>query len=67
MDKTLAGAVPEDTGTVRLDADGHLVITKLTAEDIPAEASAFPAGSRSLGRWTTTSSWRSLGSTDPTC
>ncbi|MGB6162552.1 MAG: Tn3 family transposase [Pseudonocardiaceae bacterium] len=38
MDKTLAGALPEDTGTVRLDADGHLVIPKLTAEDVPAEA-----------------------------
>jgi TnpA family transposase len=38
MDKTLAGALPEDTGTVRLDADDHLVIPKLTAEDIPAEA-----------------------------
>jgi hypothetical protein len=38
MDKTLAGALPEDTGTVRLDADDHLVIPKLTAEDIPAQA-----------------------------
>ncbi|MFZ0118960.1 MAG: DUF4158 domain-containing protein [Pseudonocardiaceae bacterium] len=32
MDKTLAGALPDDTGTVRLDADDHLVIPKLTAE-----------------------------------
>ena len=38
MDKTLAAALPDDTGTVRLDADDHLVIPKLTAEDIPAEA-----------------------------
>jgi len=38
MDKTLAGAVPGDTGIVRLDAEGHLVIPRLTAEDIPAEA-----------------------------
>jgi TnpA family transposase len=38
LDKTLAGALPDDTGTVRLDADDHLVIPKLTAEDIPAEA-----------------------------
>jgi hypothetical protein len=38
MDKTLAGALPDDTGTVRLDADDHLVIPKLTAEDVPAEA-----------------------------
>ncbi|MGH3601548.1 MAG: Tn3 family transposase, partial [Pseudonocardiaceae bacterium] len=38
MDKTLASALPGDTGTVRLDADDHLVIPKLTAEDIPAEA-----------------------------
>ena len=38
MENALAGALPEDTGTVRLDGDGHLVISKLTAEDIPAEA-----------------------------
>jgi TnpA family transposase len=38
MDKTLAGALPGDTGIVRLDADDHLVIPRLTAEDIPAEA-----------------------------
>jgi len=30
--------LPDDTGTVRLDGDDHLVIPKLTAEDIPAEA-----------------------------
>lgn len=38
MDKALAGALPGDTGIVRLDADDHLVIPRLTAEDIPAEA-----------------------------
>jgi Tn3 transposase DDE domain len=38
MENALAGALPDDTGTVRLDADDHLVIPKLTAEDIPAEA-----------------------------
>jgi TnpA family transposase len=38
MDNALSGALPDDTGTVRLDADDHLVIPKLTAEDIPAEA-----------------------------
>jgi len=38
MENTLAAALPDDTGTVRLDADDHLVIPKLTAEDIPAEA-----------------------------
>jgi TnpA family transposase len=38
MDKALAGALPDDTGKVRLDGDDHLVIPKLTAEDIPAEA-----------------------------
>ena len=38
MEKALAGALPGDTGTVRLDADDHLVIPKLTAEDVPAAA-----------------------------
>jgi Tn3 transposase DDE domain len=38
MEKALAGALPDDTGTVRLDGDDHLVIPKLTAEDIPAAA-----------------------------
>ncbi len=38
MEKALAGALPDDTGTVRLDGDDHLVIPKLTAEDIPSEA-----------------------------
>ena len=38
MENTLAAALPDGTGTVRLDADDHLVIPKLTAEDIPAEA-----------------------------
>jgi TnpA family transposase len=39
LESTLAGAAPGDTGTVRLDGDGKLVIPKLTAEDVPAEAS----------------------------
>ncbi len=38
LENTLAGALPDDTGTVRLDEDEHLVIPPLTAEDIPAEA-----------------------------
>jgi Domain of unknown function (DUF4158)/Tn3 transposase DDE domain len=38
MENALAGALPDDTGTVRLDGDDHLVIPKLTAEDIPAGA-----------------------------
>ena len=39
LESTLAGALPDDTGTVRLDGDDKLVIPKLTAEDVPAEAS----------------------------
>ena len=35
LENALAGALPDDTGTVRLDADDHLVIPKLTAEDVP--------------------------------
>ncbi|MGH3195970.1 MAG: Tn3 family transposase [Streptosporangiaceae bacterium] len=38
LERTLAGALPDDTGAVRLDDDDKLVIPKLTAEDIPAEA-----------------------------
>jgi len=38
LEKTLAGALPDDTGAVRLDEDDKLVIPKLTAEDVPAEA-----------------------------
>ena len=38
LESTLAGALPGDTGTVRLDGDDKLVIPKLTAEDVPAEA-----------------------------
>jgi hypothetical protein len=34
-EKTLAGALPGDTGAVRLDEDDKLVIPKLTAEDVP--------------------------------
>jgi len=39
LENTLAGALPDDAGTVRLDGDDKLVIPKLTAEDVPAEAS----------------------------
>jgi hypothetical protein len=38
MENALPGALPDGTGTVRLDGDDHLVIPRLTAEDIPAEA-----------------------------
>ncbi len=38
LEDTLANAVPDDTGTVRLDGDDKLVIPKLSAEDVPAEA-----------------------------
>jgi len=39
LENTLAGALPDDAGTVRLDGDDKLVIPKLTVEDVPAEAS----------------------------
>lgn len=39
LESTLARALPGDTGTVRLDDNDRLVIPKLTAEDVPAEAS----------------------------
>jgi TnpA family transposase len=38
LEDALASALPGDTGTVRLDEDDKLVIPKLTAEDVPAEA-----------------------------
>jgi TnpA family transposase len=38
LEQTLANALPGDTGTVRLDEDDKLVIPKLSAEDVPAEA-----------------------------
>jgi hypothetical protein len=38
LEDTLVGAVPDDAGTVRLDFDDKLVIPKLSAEDVPAEA-----------------------------
>ncbi|WP_431903757.1 Tn3 family transposase [Nonomuraea sp. bgisy101] len=38
LETTLAGALPDDTGAVRLDDDDHLVLPPLSAEDIPAEA-----------------------------
>ncbi len=40
LERVLAAAGPADTGAVRLDTDGNLVIPPLTAEDIPAEADA---------------------------
>jgi TnpA family transposase len=41
LETTLAGAAPDDTGAVRLDSDDALVIPRLTAEDVPAEAKAL--------------------------
>ena len=41
LETTLAAAAPDDTGAVRLDEDDALVIPRLTAEDIPAEAKAL--------------------------
>ncbi|WP_220447666.1 Tn3 family transposase [Nonomuraea diastatica] len=42
LDATLAQALPEDTGAVRLD-DDKLVIPPLSAEDVPAEAKELKA------------------------
>ncbi|MEU7838319.1 Tn3 family transposase [Nonomuraea sp. NPDC049129] len=47
LDQTLAQALPDDTGAVRLDDDDKLVIPPLSAEDVPGEAKelrAEPAG-----------------------
>jgi hypothetical protein len=41
LEKTLAGAAPDDTGMVRLDEEAHLVVPPLSAEDVPAEAKAL--------------------------
>lgn len=41
LDQVLADTDPEDTGSVRLDVDGQLVIPPLTAEDTPVEAKAL--------------------------
>jgi TnpA family transposase len=41
LETALAAARPGDTGAVRLDDDGRLVIPPLTAEDVPAEAKAL--------------------------
>jgi TnpA family transposase len=38
LETTLANSSSDDTGTVRLDDDAHLVIPPLSAEDVPAEA-----------------------------
>ncbi|WP_405142023.1 hypothetical protein OG589_32945 [Sphaerisporangium sp. NBC_01403] len=38
LENTLAGALPDDTGAVRLDDDDNLVVPKLSAEDVPGEA-----------------------------
>ncbi|MEU0567286.1 hypothetical protein ABZ297_18120 [Nonomuraea sp. NPDC005983] len=39
LETTLANAAPDDTGTVRLDEEAHLLVPPLSAEDVPAEAS----------------------------
>ncbi|MET8335949.1 Tn3 family transposase [Streptosporangium canum] len=41
LEGTLTNASPDDTGTVRLDDDDHLVVPPLSAEDVPAEAKAL--------------------------
>lgn len=41
LEKTLAQALPDDSGMVRLDEDEHLVVPPLSAEDVPAEAKAL--------------------------
>ncbi len=41
LDRVLAATGPDETGAVRLDADGDLVIPPLSAEDIPSEANAM--------------------------
>lgn len=41
LERVLAGALPDDTGAVRLDEDDKLVIPPLTAEDVPTEATAL--------------------------
>ncbi|MFI6910051.1 Tn3 family transposase [Nonomuraea sp. NPDC050394] len=41
LEQTLAGSLPDESGAVRLDDDDNLVIPKLSAEDVPAEAEAL--------------------------
>ncbi len=43
LEQTLAGALPDDVGAVRLDEDDQLVIPPLSAEDIPTEATELKA------------------------
>jgi hypothetical protein len=43
LEQTLAGALPDDVGAVRLDEDNQLVIPPLSAEDIPTEATELKA------------------------
>ncbi|MGW0486253.1 Tn3 family transposase [Nonomuraea sp. NPDC003214] len=43
LDQTLAQALPDDTGMVRLDDDDKLVIPLLSAEDVPGEAKELRA------------------------
>jgi hypothetical protein len=43
LDATLAQALPDDTGAVRLDEDDKLVIPPLSAEDVPSEAKELKA------------------------
>jgi hypothetical protein len=43
LDQTLAQALPDDTGAVRLDDDDKLVIPPLSAEDVPGEAKELRA------------------------
>jgi len=38
LEQTLASTSADEVGSVRLDADGNLVIPPLSAEDVPAEA-----------------------------
>ncbi|MEQ4724612.1 Tn3 family transposase [Nonomuraea sp. B19D2] len=43
LDQTLAEALPDDAGAVRLDEDDKLVIPPLSAEDVPGEAEELRA------------------------
>ena len=74
LENTLAGALPDDTGTVRLDEDEHLVIPPLTAEDISRPTPTCPTSGpptvrrsscRRCGR--PISRWMSSSATPPIC
>ncbi|MEV7803162.1 Tn3 family transposase [Microbispora sp. NPDC088329] len=43
LEQTLAAALPDDTGAVRLDEDDQLVIPPLSAEDVPGEVKELKA------------------------